>query len=97
MIFTPIGSGAQTSQLALSSDAANSPLTVDLSGTGVLPANDFTVTATPPTQTIVGGGAATYTITVTPNIAGYPRDVAFTVTGLPAGATVGCCLLYAHC
>jgi hypothetical protein len=87
MIFTPIGSGAQTSQLALSSDAANSPLTVDLSGTGVLPANDFTVTATPPTQTIVGGGAATYTITVTPNIAGYPRDVAFTVTGLPAGAT----------
>lgn len=85
--FVPTTTGVQTSTFTLYDDATGPPQTVSLTGTGVYPANDFTITATPATQTITGGGAVVYNITVTPNIVGYPRDIAFTVTGLPAGAS----------
>src|SRR5262249_21153869 len=50
------------------------------------PAPDFSVSATPASQTVVQGGSTTYTVTVTPS-GGFSGSVAFSISGLPAGAT----------
>jgi len=47
--------------------------------------SDFTVSATPSTQTVSSGQGATYTATVNA-LSGFTGLVDFTVTGLPAGA-----------
>jgi Bacterial Ig-like domain (group 3)/FG-GAP-like repeat/Chitobiase/beta-hexosaminidase C-terminal domain/NHL repeat len=48
---------------------------------------DFTVTATPPSQSIEPGGSAMYPITVTDVGSSFTSAVTLSVTGLPAGAT----------
>jgi hypothetical protein len=50
---------------------------------------DFTISATPATQTGLAGTTFTYQVAVAPSIAGqpYPGQVTFLVTGLPPGAT----------
>jgi hypothetical protein len=48
---------------------------------------DFAVAATPPSQTVIVGGAAAYQATVTP-LNGFTGSVAFAVTGLPPGSSV---------
>jgi PKD repeat protein len=47
---------------------------------------DFSLSATPASRTIVPGAGTTYTATVAP-VNGFTGTVAFSVTGLPAGAT----------
>ncbi len=47
--------------------------------------SNFTLSATPASQAVMAGQSATYTATVTP-VSGFTGTVAFTVTGLPAGA-----------
>jgi hypothetical protein len=47
---------------------------------------DFTVTASPPSQTVVAGGSTTYTIT-TAAVNGFSGTVSFNASGLPTGAT----------
>jgi PKD repeat protein len=47
---------------------------------------DFTLSATPTSQTVLPGEGTTYTATVTP-LSGFTGTVAFSVTGLPSGAT----------
>jgi len=47
---------------------------------------DFSLSATPSTQTVLPGAATTYTATVTPGT-GFTGTVTFNVTGLPAGTT----------
>ncbi len=47
---------------------------------------DFTLTGTPASRTVVPGGSTTYTATVSP-VNGFTGSVAFSVTGLPSGAT----------
>jgi hypothetical protein len=47
---------------------------------------DFSLSATPPSQAIVTGASATFTVGVTPG-AGFAAAVAFSITGLPTGAT----------
>ena len=47
---------------------------------------DFSLSRTPTSRTVVQGGATTYTATVTP-LSGFTGTVAFSVTGLPSGAT----------
>src|SRR5262249_2902524 len=56
---------------------------------GVLqtPAPDFSVSATPSSQTVAPGASASYTITVVP-ANGFTGIVDFTVSGLPSGASV---------
>src|SRR5262249_31462697 len=56
---------------------------------GVLqtPAPDFSVSATPSSQTVAPGASASYTITVVPTN-GFTGIVDFTVSGLPSGASV---------
>ena len=48
--------------------------------------SNFTVSATPASQTVVAGQGTTYTATVTP-ASGFTGTVDFSVTGLPSGAT----------
>jgi len=47
---------------------------------------DFSVSATPSSRTVVSGGIAAYTATVTP-ASGFTGTVNFDVTGLPSGVT----------
>jgi outer membrane protein assembly factor BamB len=47
---------------------------------------DFSITATPATQTVTAGSSTTYTITVNPS-GGFTGTVTLTLNGLPAGAT----------
>jgi hypothetical protein len=47
---------------------------------------DFSLAASPATQTIRPGGSASYTVTVTPS-GGFAGNVALSVSGLPSGAT----------
>ena len=47
---------------------------------------DFSLTASPSTQTVLPGGSTSYTATVTGG-AGFTGAVNFSVTGLPSGAT----------
>ena len=48
--------------------------------------SDFTLSATPASRTILPGASTSYTATVTP-VAGFSGTVAFSVTGLPSGAS----------
>src|SRR5580704_10710721 len=57
-----------------------------LAGTSSIPG--FYLTVTPSSQQIATGSSATYTLTVNPT-GGFAGTVNFSVTGLPAGATVG--------
>ena len=47
--------------------------------------SNFTLSATPASQSVIAGQNASYTATVTP-VSGFSGTVDFTVTGLPAGA-----------
>jgi PKD repeat protein len=47
---------------------------------------DFSLSATPTSQTIAVGGSATFSVGVTPGT-GFAGSVAFSIAGLPAGAT----------
>jgi uncharacterized repeat protein (TIGR01451 family) len=52
-----------------------------------LPATpEFTIAATPTSRSVVQGSSTTYTVTVTPT-AGFAGSVAFSVSGLPTGAS----------
>jgi hypothetical protein len=54
--------------------------------TRTITVSDFSLSATPASQTVVPGGSASYTATVAP-VNGFTGSVAFSVTGLPSGAT----------
>jgi beta-glucanase (GH16 family) len=58
-------------------------------GIEIIPATsseDFTIAATPGSQTVAPGGTTSYTVTVTPQN-GFTGTVAFSASGLPSGAT----------
>jgi hypothetical protein len=55
-------------------------------GCGAPTAPDFTLAASPSSQTVVQGASTTYTATVTPS-GGFTGTVTFSVSGLPAGAS----------
>jgi PKD repeat protein len=65
-----------TDNLGLTSPAATRTITV----------SDFSLSATPASQTVLPGGSTSYTATVAP-LNGFSGTVAFSVTGLPSGVT----------
>ena len=98
--FTPASlTGSGTSALAIAT-AATTPLgsyPLTITGTDgvlthtasitlVVTAPDFTLTAAPASQTIVVGGTASYTASISP-LNGYTGTVSFIVSGLPAGTS----------
>jgi hypothetical protein len=59
---------------------------VSAAATRTITVPDFSLTATPASQSVTAGGGTSYTATVTAG-AGFSGNVGFTVTGLPSGAT----------
>jgi hypothetical protein len=73
---TYVASLLVTDNKGLASQAATRNVTV----------SDFTLSATPASRTVSSGGSASYTTTLNP-LNGFTGVVAFSVTGLPSGAT----------
>ncbi len=98
--FTPASiTGSGTTTMAVSTAATTPggsyPLTITgtdgtlthtASVTLVVSAVDFSIAATPASQTVVQGNSTSYSVSLTP-INGYAGTVNFSVSGLPAGAT----------
>jgi len=82
--FTPSATGSFTATLSVADNAAGSPQTSALTGTGTVPP-DFALVATPATQTVAPGGLATYTVSVSSTNGSFTNPVALTATGLPGG------------
>jgi subtilase family serine protease len=62
------------------------PLVHSTTATLIVTAPDFSVTASPASQTILVGQSTSYTVTLSP-LNGYAGTVNFSVSGVPAGAT----------
>jgi hypothetical protein len=60
--------------------------TFKLPGCGSSPASDFSLGATPSSQTVTVGEGTSYGVTITPS-GGFSAGVNLSLTGLPAGAT----------
>jgi hypothetical protein len=86
--FTPASAASFAATLSVADNAAGSPQTVSLTGTGTAPPPPtFTITSSTTAQTVQPGGAAQYSITVTPQNGAYSNPVTFSAAGLPSGAT----------
>jgi hypothetical protein len=55
-------------------------------GCGAPPAPDFTLAASPNSQTVLPGQSTSYTVTVTPS-GGFTGTITFSASGLPSGAS----------
>jgi hypothetical protein len=86
--FTPESTGSLPGTLSVSDNAAGSPQTASLTGTGYTGGN-FTVASPTPPQTVKPGGSAQYTInvSVTPNGDIFNNPVTLSASGLPQGAS----------
>jgi len=89
------GSSALTVSTTATTPAGTFPLTItgvsgSLTHTTTVSLNvsvpDFSLSATPPSQTVAQGAAGNYSVTVTP-ISGFTGAVSLSVSGLPTGAT----------
>lgn len=80
--FTPSASGARSGSLSVADNAAGSPQSSSLSGTGM----DFSIGVSPASRMIPAGAATTYTLTITP-LSGLTGVVALGCTGAPKGAS----------
>ncbi len=84
--FSPASAASFTATLSVADNAAGSPHTVSLSGTGS-PLPSFTVASSTTTQTVQAGGTAQYTITAAAQNGTFPGTVTLAASGLPTGAT----------
>jgi hypothetical protein len=82
--FTPTSAGPATGALTFTDNAY--PTTQSLVLTGLGNPSDFSVSASPSSDSIAAGAAATYTATVTP-IDGFTGTVQLACTGAPTKAT----------
>jgi len=80
--FTPTATGSRTGLLTITDNAAGSPQVINLGGGGA----DFAVSVAPGSTSVIAGGAATYTITVTPSF-GFNAKVNLGCSGAPRNAT----------
>jgi hypothetical protein len=83
--FTPTAGGTRTGTIALTDNAAGSPHTVSLTGTG----EDFTIgvpSGGSSTATVTPGGSTSYTLSFG-GLGGLNQTVDFTCTGAPSEAT----------
>ncbi len=81
--FTPTATGSRTGALTIADNAAGSPQSVALTGTG----SDFSLTSSPGTATVVAGAAATYTVTVASVGGAFNNAVELSCSGAPAYST----------
>lgn len=78
--FTPTASGTRSGTLTITDNAAASPHTVALSGSG----SDFTLAAGIPSVTVKAGVTATYSVSVAPAGGAFSSAIALACTGAPA-------------
>jgi hypothetical protein len=78
--YKPSGAGASVGAITITDNAAGSPHTVHLTGTGVSSGFSFSVPLA--SATVSAGQTATYTLTITP-VAGFSQPVAITCGNLP--------------
>jgi hypothetical protein len=86
VVFTPVAPGALSAAIAITDNAANSPQSVAMSGTGSTPA--FSITQQPggsSSATVTAGKPATYALSLGPS-AGYSGNITLSCSGLPANA-----------
>jgi N-acetylneuraminic acid mutarotase len=84
--FNPTSTVAYSATLSVADNASGSPQSVTLNGTGTATPS-FTLSSIQPTQAVVPGSAAVYTLTVTPQNGAFAGTVSLSANGLPAGAT----------
>jgi len=80
--FKPTAGGARVAAVTLTDNAADSPQSIALNGTG----EDFMLSVTTPTQTISRGGTANIQVAVTPQ-GGFTGLITLTCTGAPVHST----------
>ncbi|PYU88411.1 MAG: hypothetical protein DMG26_08460 [Acidobacteria bacterium] len=94
------GSGSSTMNVTTSSTTPTGTYTLTITGTSgslvhtatvtlvvtAATGGDFSISASPPSQTVTRGASTTYTVTVTPS-GGFTGTVTFSVSGLPRHAT----------
>ena len=80
--FAPLSAGSQSGTITVTDNAANSPQTIALSGTGM----DFTLSSSTTSQTVSAGQTANYSLTLSP-ADGFSQTVNLTCTGAPTLAT----------
>jgi hypothetical protein len=78
--FTPTASGTRSGALTVSDNAAGSPQTANLTGSG----SDFSLASSPGSDTVQPGSAANYNLTVSPVGGSFAYAVKLTCNGLPA-------------
>jgi hypothetical protein len=78
---TPTGTNALTVTGTSGSLAHSNTVAFD-----VVPPPDFTISATPSSQTVIAGNNTTYTVNIGA-VSGFSGSVALTASGLPSGAT----------
>ncbi len=81
--FLPTAAGPRTGSITFSDNAANSPQTLALTGTGI----DFTLAPDgPTTMTLASGSSASYALLLS-GLTGLPGSAVFACTGAPAHAS----------
>jgi hypothetical protein len=86
--FSPTTTGSLPGTVSVGDNAAGSPQTAGLSGTGTAVAQgEFTVIADPSSATAMPGAAAQFHITVGTTGGPFDNAVRLTATGLPEGAS----------
>ena len=83
MVFVPAAAGVRAGTLTVVDNAAGSPHTMALTGTGV----DFALSANGPTSVTVSNGKAAVFPLLLSSATGVPGVVALTCTGVPAHAS----------
>jgi hypothetical protein len=83
--FTPTVLGARAGTLTVTDNAAGSPHTVGLTGTGIAATPDFGLTGPTAVQNVTDGQTLMFNVTVT-GVNGFNSPVALTCTGAPAQA-----------
>ena len=83
IVFSPTASGSRSGSLTISDNAAGSPQSVALSGTG----SDFNLSVLPATVTVSSGSTATYTIQVNSVGGTFGSAVSLACSQLPSQAS----------
>jgi sugar lactone lactonase YvrE len=90
VIFDPTVAATDTASLSVSDNAAGSPQTTSLTGIGTAPPPmaDFSIAATPASQTVASGSSAVYQVAIGSVNGSFTTAVSLSASGVPAGATV---------
>jgi trimeric autotransporter adhesin len=84
--FSAPSVGSFTATLTVTDNANPTTQSTTLNGTGTAPP-DFNISATPTTQSVAAGAAATYTVTLNSTNGSFEPEITLSASGLPPGAT----------